>query len=63
FIEAIEQATGKIALKEFLPMQDGDVPATYADIDDLQDAVAFKPETSIIDGMQSFVDWFKAYYR
>lgn len=63
FIEAIEQATGKTAVKEYLPMQDGDVPATYADIDDLQAAVGFTPATSIQDGIQQFVDWYKSYYQ
>lgn len=63
FIEAIEKATGKIAVKQFLPMQAGDVPATYADIDDLQAAVGFKPATPIEVGMQRFVDWYRGYYN
>jgi UDP-glucuronate 4-epimerase len=63
FIEAIEKATGKTAIKEFYPMQDGDVPATYADIDDLQQAVGFRPATSIEDGIQKFVDWYRQYYN
>jgi UDP-glucuronate 4-epimerase len=63
FIEAIEKATGKTAIKQFLPMQDGDVPATYADIDDLQAAVGFKPATPIEQGMQYFVDWYRSYYK
>lgn len=62
FIEAIEKATGKTAVKQFLPMQAGDVPATYADIDDLQAAVGFKPATPIEEGMQRFVDWYRGYY-
>lgn len=62
FIEAIEKATGKAAVKEYYPMQDGDVPATYADIDDLQNAVGFKPATPIEQGMQKFVDWYRVYY-
>ena len=62
FIEAIEKATSKIAVKQFLPMQAGDVPATYADIDDLQAAVGFKPATPIEEGMQRFVDWYRGYY-
>lgn len=62
FIEAIEQALGKEAVKQYLPMQDGDVPATYADIDDLQQAVGFKPATPIEVGVQRFVDWYKGYY-
>jgi UDP-glucuronate 4-epimerase len=63
FIEAIEKATGKTAVKQYLPMQDGDVPATYADIDDLQAAVGFKPATPIEQGMQHFVDWYRSYYK
>jgi len=62
FIEAIEKALGKKAVKEYLPMQDGDVPATYADIDDLQQAVGFKPATPIDVGVQRFVDWYQGYY-
>ncbi len=62
FIEAIEKALGKEAVKQYLPMQDGDVPATYADIDDLQQAVGFKPATPIEVGVQRFVDWYKGYY-
>ena len=63
FIEAIEKATGKTAVKEYFPMQDGDVPATYADIDDLQAAVGFKPAMPIEQGMQQFVDWYRGYYQ
>ncbi|GAB3037715.1 NAD-dependent epimerase [Bowmanella dokdonensis] len=63
FIQAIEQALGKEAIKEFLPMQDGDVPATYADIDDLQQAVGFRPATPIDVGVERFVQWFKTYYQ
>nr|WP_320136955.1 NAD-dependent epimerase [uncultured Amphritea sp.] len=63
FIEAIESAAGKKAIKEYLPMQPGDVPATYADIDSLQQATGFKPSTTIEDGMQKFVDWYKEYYN
>lgn len=63
FIEAIELALGKKAVKEYLPMQDGDVPATYADIDDLQQLTGFKPATSIDAGVASFVQWYKEYYK
>ena len=63
FIEAIEQAVGKAAVKQYLPMQDGDVPATFADIDDLQQAVDFKPATPIQQGVAEFVRWYKAYYK
>ncbi|MEE2025643.1 MULTISPECIES: NAD-dependent epimerase [Alkalimonas] len=63
FIESIEQALGVAAVKEYLPMQDGDVPATFADIDDLQQAVGFKPATPIELGVQRFVDWYRMYYE
>ena len=61
FIESIEKAAGKVADKNFMPMQAGDVPATFADIDSLQKEVGFKPNTNIEYGMQQFVDWYKAY--
>ncbi|WP_415897567.1 NAD-dependent epimerase [Neptuniibacter sp. QD72_48] len=63
FIQAIESAAGKEAVKEYLPMQPGDVPATYADVSDLEKTVGFKPSTSIQDGMNKFVDWYKGYYQ
>jgi UDP-glucuronate 4-epimerase len=46
-----------------MPMQAGDVPATFADIDSLQNEVGFKPATNIEYGMQQFVDWYRKYYR
>jgi len=63
FIEAIERALGKKAVKEFLPLQPGDVPATYADVDDLIEGVGFKPETSIFKGIENFTDWYFDYYN
>ena len=63
FIQAIETATGKEAQKEYLPMQPGDVPATFADIDSLQAKTGFKPATTIEDGMQRFVDWYRDFYQ
>lgn len=63
FIKAIELATGKQAVKNNLPMQAGDVPRTYADVSDLIDDVGFKPETSIEDGINSFVDWYRDFYK
>jgi UDP-glucuronate 4-epimerase len=63
FIEVIEEKIGKKAVKNFLPMQPGDVPATFADIDDLISAVGFKPSTSIEDGIEKFVNWYKDYYK
>ena len=62
FIEVIEEKLGKKAIKEYLPMQPGDVPATYADVDDLMSDVGFKPSTSIEEGVGRFVDWYKEYY-
>lgn len=62
FIEVIESAVGKKARKELLPMQPGDVPATYADIEALEQAVGFRPSTSIEDGVERFVRWYREYY-
>lgn len=62
FIEVLEDALGKKAKKNLLPMQLGDVPATYADVDDLMRDVGFKPATSIEDGIKRFVDWYRGYY-
>ena len=63
FIEAIEKAIGKTAKKINLPMQPGDVPVTFADIDDLVLAVGFKPDTNIDDGIKKFIDWYLPYFR
>jgi UDP-glucuronate 4-epimerase len=63
FIACIEKSLGVEARKNFLPLQDGDVPATYADVQALQDWVDFKPATPIQDGIQRFVDWYRGYYR
>ena len=61
-IEALEQHLGNVAVKNFLPMQAGDVPATYADVDDLIHDVGFKPTTSIEDGLGRFVSWYREFY-
>ena len=63
FIEILEQAIGKKAEKEFLPMQPGDVLQTYAGVSDLMADVGFKPETPLQDGLGKFMTWYKAYYR
>jgi UDP-glucuronate 4-epimerase len=63
FIEVLEACLGKKAEKNFMPIQPGDVPATYANVDDLMQAVGFKPATSLKEGIQAFVDWYKTYYR
>lgn len=62
YIEAIESALGKSAIKEYLPMQPGDVPATYADIDDLMTDTGFRPSTPIEQGIEQFIRWYRAYY-
>ena len=59
FIETLEDALGMKAQKNFLPMQPGDVPATFADVDDLMRDVGFKPSTPIETGIQKFVAWYK----
>ena len=63
FIEVIENSLGKKAEKNFLPMQPGDVPATYADIDDLINDAGFKPTTTIEQGVAQFINWFNNYYK
>jgi UDP-glucuronate 4-epimerase len=62
FIGVIEKVLGKKAKKEFLELQPGDVPATYADIDDLIKDVGFKPETTIETGIKQFILWYNKYY-
>ena len=62
FIGCIEQALGREAVKEFLPMQDGDVPATYASTDALRDWVGFAPSTPLKAGIDRFVDWYRSYH-
>jgi UDP-glucuronate 4-epimerase len=62
FIAAIEQAAGRKAELNMLPMQPGDVPATYADVDDLARDVGFKPATPIDEGVARFVAWYRDYY-
>jgi len=63
FIETIEQCLGKKAEKNLLPIQAGDVPSTYADVDDLIREVGFKPETPIEEGIEKFVEWYKWYCK
>jgi len=62
FIETLENALGKKAIKEYLPMQDGDVKSTYANIDDLTKLTGFAPSTSLEYGIKMFVDWYRQYY-
>lgn len=63
FIEILEEKIGRKAVKNFLPLQIGDVPETYADIDDLKALVGFEPKTSIEGGIGKFVDWYLDYYN
>jgi len=63
FIEAIENELGKKAIKELLPLQPGDVPATYADVSDLVRDVGYKPNTTVKEGVQKFIEWYKKYYK
>ena len=62
-VRLLEQAIGKKAKRELLPMQPGDVPATYADVGDLMREVDFKPKTSIAEGIKRFIAWYRDYYR
>jgi len=62
FIEAIEAALGKEAKKNFMPMQPGDVPATYADVEDLVNTLGYRPNTNIKNGVNQFISWYKEYY-
>jgi UDP-glucuronate 4-epimerase len=63
FIGVIEKALKREAVKEYLDLQPGDVPATYADVDDLIADVGFKPQTPITTGIQQFVEWYEQYYK
>ncbi len=62
-VALLEHELGRAAVKEMLPMQPGDVPATFADVGDLTRDVGFKPETAIEDGIRSFVAWYRSHYR
>ncbi|MGE0824475.1 MAG: NAD-dependent epimerase [Candidatus Binatia bacterium] len=63
FINTLEQSLGRTAEKRLLPMQPGDVPATYADVDDLMRDVDFRPATPISVGIARFVEWYRSYYN
>lgn len=62
-VRLLEEAIGKKAKREFLPMQPGDVPATYADVVDLARDAGFEPKTPIADGIAMFIDWFRRYNK
>ncbi len=63
FIEVLEDKLHRKAMKNFMPIQPGDVPETYADIEALEKAVGFRPSTSIEEGIGNFVDWYLEYYK
>ena len=63
YVEAIEEAVGKKAVKVLLPMQPGDIPDTHANVDDLVQQFNYKPSTTIQDGIQRFVEWYRNYYE
>jgi UDP-glucuronate 4-epimerase len=63
FIEVIEKKLGKKAIKNLLPLQQGDVPETYADVDSLMNEIGFKPATTIEKGIGNFIDWYLEYYK
>ncbi|WP_419781540.1 NAD-dependent epimerase [Maridesulfovibrio sp.] len=63
YIEVLEECIGKKAEKNMMPLQAGDVPSTYANVDDLVRDVDFKPETTVEEGIAKFVEWYRGYYN
>ena len=63
YIDALEKTLGKKAKINFLPLQLGDVPDTYASVDNLKKKFNYKPSTSVVDGVFNFVKWYKDYFR
>jgi len=63
YIAAIEAALGTEAEKELLPLQPGDVPDTFADVDDLVKDFGYKPSMTVQEGVKNFVQWYKDYYK
>ncbi|MBY8965027.1 NAD-dependent epimerase [Algiphilus sp. NNCM1] len=63
YVEAIEEALGKEAVKEYLPLQPGDVPSTYADVSRLEQAVGYRPSTPVKEGVSAFIGWYRDYYH
>ncbi|MBF0417733.1 MAG: NAD-dependent epimerase [Magnetococcales bacterium] len=63
YISALEEALGMTAQKNLLPMQPGDVPATWADVEDLERDVDFRPATPVREGVRRFVAWYRSYYK
>lgn len=62
YIDRLEECLGVTADKEYLPMQAGDIEATHASVDGLFEAVGYRPQTSVADGVKAFVDWYRSYY-
>jgi UDP-glucuronate 4-epimerase len=62
FIAALEQALGRTAEKEYLPMQPGDVPATWAETSDLERDFGYRPTTPVSEGVPRFVEWYREFY-
>ena len=62
-VKVIEDCLGRKAEKNLLPLQDGDVPDTYADAEDLRIDVGYKPDTTIEVGIRNFIDWYLEYYK
>jgi UDP-glucuronate 4-epimerase len=63
YISALEFSLGKVAKKDLLPMQPGDVLDTFADVDDLVENFSFKPKVTISQGIENFVKWYSNYYK
>lgn len=63
FIEVLEKCLGRTATKNMLPLQAGDVPATYADVADLEQDIGFKPSTSVEEGLEKFASWYREFYK
>ena len=62
FIEAIEDRLGRKAIRNYMPMQTGDVPATWADATVLEQLTGYKPQTSVREGIAEFINWYRDYY-
>jgi UDP-glucuronate 4-epimerase len=63
YIEVIEECLGRKAIKNLLPLQQGDVPDTFADVQELVRDVGYKPSTPIETGVRAFIDWYRGYYH
>jgi UDP-glucuronate 4-epimerase len=63
YVAALEKALGKKAIINYLPLQPGDVPDTYANVNNLKEKFNYKPSTSVVDGVSNFVKWYKHYYK